>query len=217
MLPDIVLFDAVDIESDKQRNTIQDAFKCKVFDQYGSAESVVFAGECEYGSKHIAMEYGVVEILTKDGEIQSEGEGELIVTSLLNDVMPLIRYRIGDLGKVSWKECECGRHTPVLEELYGKVGAVIVSEDKTVPTAAIAIAFEYLTHVKKSQLIQNKPNEVIAKLAVTEGFQNEEKDYMVWELKKMLGDSMNIVVELVDDIQPGKNGKYQMVVQNCYK
>ena len=155
--------------------------------------------------------------MTKEGKIKQEGEGELIVTSFLNDVMPLIRYRIGDLGKISFRECPCGRKTPILEELHGKVGAVIVSEDRTVPTAAIAIAFEYLKNVKKSQLVQNEPNRVIARLVTTPNFSKEEEDFMRWELQKMLGTNMQIDIEKVDHIPPAHNGKYQMVVQNYYK
>ncbi len=201
----------------KQRAIMEKAFNCKVYDQYGSAESVIFAGECEHGKKHIAVEYGFAEILKDDGNITSEGEGELIVTSLFNDAMPLIRYRIGDLGKISHKPCPCGRHTPILEELSGKAGAVIVSKGKRVSTAAIAFAFEYLENVNKVQIIQNEPEKVHVKLVAKQGFSKEKQDFMEWELRKMLSPELEIDVELVDDIPAAENGKYQMVVQNYYK
>ena len=78
------------------------------------------------------------------------------------------------------------------------------------------IAFEYLKNVKKSQLIQNEPNRVIARLVTTPAFTKEEEDFMCWELKKMLGENMNIDVEKVEHIPPAHNGKYQLVVQNYY-
>lgn len=202
--------------SSEQRKRMEKAFGCRVFDQYGSAESVVFAGECEYGYKHISMEYGIIEVLKADGSLAREGEGELIVTTLLNDVMPLIRYKIGDLGKVSYRKCSCGRESPILEELYGKVGAVIVSDGRRIPTAAIAIAFEYLEHIKRAQIIQNEPEKAIVNLAIKPGFKKEEEEFMLWELRKMLGNKIDIEVRHVADIPPGKNGKYQMVVQNHY-
>ncbi len=203
--------------TNKQRAIMEKAFGCKVYDQYGSAESVIFAGDCEYGKKHIAVEYGVAEVLKKDGSIASEGEGELIVTSLFNDVMPLIRYRIGDLGKISQKPCPCGRNTPILEELSGKVGAVIVSKGKSVSTAALAFAFEYLEDVNKVQVIQNEPEKILVRLVAKQGFTQEKQEFMEWELRKMLSPELEIDVELVDDIPPSDNGKYQMVVQNYYK
>lgn len=200
----------------EQRKTMERAFGCLVFDQYGSAESVVFAAECEQGTMHVAPEYGIIEVLTDSGEIKSEGEGEFIVTTLLNDVMPLIRYRIGDLGKISLRNCPCGRQTRIIEELHGKSGAVIVSEDRKVPAAAIAIAFEYLENIRKAQIVQNEPERAVVKLVTTDRFTQKNEHFMVWELRKMLGDKLTIDVEYVKDIPPSENGKYQMVVQNYY-
>ncbi|PVY78305.1 phenylacetate-CoA ligase [Tamilnaduibacter salinus] len=200
----------------EQRKTMENAFDCGVFDQYGSAESVVFAGECEHGTMHIAPEYGVVEVLTKSGEIKSEGEGEFIVTTLLNHVMPLIRYRIGDLGKLGYKSCPCGRETAVIEELHGKVGATIVTEGRRVSAAAIAIAFEYIENIKKAQIVQNEPEKAIVKLVTKRDFTASDEDFMLWELQKMLGEKIQISVEYVKDIPPSENGKYNMVVQNFY-
>lgn len=201
----------------EQRSLMEKAFNCRVFDQYGSAESVIFASECEFGVKHVSPEYGVLEVLNTSGEIKSEGEGEFIVTTLLNDAMPLIRYKIGDLGKIRLANCKCGRETPIIESLHGKSGAVIVSEGKRVPTAALAIAFEYIEEIKNAQIIQNDANKIIVKLSVKPGFAKEQEDFMRWELQKMLGNNLTIEVQYVDEIPPSPNGKYQMVVQNYYK
>lgn len=201
----------------RQREVIEKAFKSKVFDQYGSAESVVFASECQHRTMHIEPEYGVLEILTESGDITPTGKGELIATTLLNDAMPLIRYRIGDLGTVTEDSCACGRETYVLKELHGKIGAVIVNEGRQVPTAAIAIAFEYLEGIKNAQIIQNQPSAVTVKLVKKPDFNPKSEEFMIWELRKMLGESLKIDVEYVSDIPPELNGKYKMVVQNVYQ
>lgn len=200
----------------QQRKIMEEAFGCKVFDQYGSAESVVFASECEHGSMHIEPEYGVLEVLTASGDIMREGTGELVATTLLNDAMPLVRYRIGDLGKITTADCPCGRSSKILEELHGKVGAVIINEGRQAPTAAIAIAFEYLEGVKNAQIIQDEPGKVTVKLVRRENFNPKSEEFMVWELKKMLGESLSISVDYVTEIPPEKNGKYKMVVQSYY-
>ncbi|WP_404362251.1 hypothetical protein [Marinobacter sp.] len=201
----------------KQREIIEEAFGCKVFDQYGSAESVVFASECEHGNMHIEPEYGVLEVLTNEGKIESEGSGELIATSLLNEAMPLIRYRIGDLGEITESNCPCGRASKILTELYGKVGAVIINEGRQAPTAAIAIAFEYLEGIKNAQIIQNEPGKVTVRLVKRTNFDSKSEEFMIWELKKMLGQSLKISIDYVTEIPPEHNGKYCMVVQNYYK
>jgi phenylacetate-CoA ligase len=203
--------------SKHHRKAIENAFKCRVFDQYGSAESVVFASECEHGTMHIEPEYGILEVLTASGEITPTGTGELIATTLLNDAMPLIRYRIGDLGIITEESCLCGRETFVLKELHGKVGAVVINEGRQAPTAAIAIAFEYLEGIKNAQIIQNERGAVIVKLVKKSDFNPKSEEFMTWELRKMLGESLKIKVEYVDDIPPEANGKYKMVVQNFYQ
>ncbi|PHR27537.1 MAG: hypothetical protein COA36_08885 [Desulfotalea sp.] len=203
--------------TNQQRKRIEKAFGCNVFDQYGSAESVVFACDCEHKNKHIAIEYGYVEVLDANGNLKREGEGELVVTTLINKVMPLIRYRIGDMGKISYKKCPCNRNYPILENLYGKVGAFIQANDKRVSTAALSISFEYLKNVEKSQIIQNEPNKIIVKLVVTSSFTEDEETFMLWELRKMLGETLAIEIQKVDNIPPTANGKYQMIIQNYYK
>ncbi|WP_417544106.1 hypothetical protein [Marinobacter sp.] len=203
--------------SKHHRKVIESAFQCRVFDQYGSAESVVFASECAHGTMHIEPEYGILEVLTETGEITPTGKGELIATTLLNDAMPLIRYRIGDLGVITEESCLCGRGTSVLKELHGKVGAVVINEGRQAPTAAIAIAFEYLEGIKNAQIIQNEPNAVIVKLVKKSDFNPKSEEFMIWELRKMLGESLKINVEYVNDIPPEPNGKYKMVVQNVYQ
>ena len=200
----------------EQRKVMENAFNTRVYDQYGSAESVVFASECSHGTMHVAPEFGIVEVLDSEGNISREGSGEFLVTTLLNDVMPLIRYKIGDLGTVTRTSCPCGRHTYVITELSGKAGAVIVSEGRKVPTAALAIAFEYVEPIRRSQIIQNQPDKILVKLAVRDTYNQKDEDFVLWELRKMLGTSIGIDFEYVDDIPPGKNGKYQMVVQNFY-
>jgi phenylacetate-CoA ligase len=200
----------------QQRKIMETAFGCKVFDQYGSAESVVFASECEHGSMHIEPEYGILEVLTNNGDILAEGSGELVATTLLNDAMPLIRYRIGDLGTIMKSSCPCGRASRILRELHGKVGAVIVNGARQASTAAIAIAFEYLEGVKNAQITQNEPGKVNVKLVRRENFNPKSEEFMIWELHKMLGDSLQIIVDYVPEIPPEHNGKYQMVIQNYY-
>jgi len=118
---------------------------------------------------------------------------------------------------VAYESCSCGRETAVMKQLHGKVGAIIANGDKQVPTAAIAIAFEYLEGIKNAQIIQDSADAVRVKLVKRPDFNPESEKFMIWELKKMLGESLKITTEYVEDIPPEPNGKYKMVVQNYYQ
>ena len=99
----------------EQRQAIEEAFGCKVFEIYAQWEYLCFATDCPSGRKHHFFDLGIVNIV-KDGHPCPDGEvGELICTGLHNYSMPLIRYKLGDIGKIAPSDCSCGRRMPILE------------------------------------------------------------------------------------------------------
>ncbi|TXK89622.1 phenylacetate--CoA ligase family protein, partial [Parageobacillus sp. SY1] len=105
------------------RETIERVFQTKVFNRYGSREVGDIACECEHHQGlHVSALTHYVEIIKENGTLAQPGEiGEIVVTSLTNYAMPLIRYRIGDMGKWAKGECDCGRVMPLIEEVNGRV------------------------------------------------------------------------------------------------
>lgn len=89
-------------------------FNCKVFDNYGCSEFGPIAFGCPQGHKHIYESTVLVEIINKGRYLDPE-VGEIIVTSLDNPAMPLIRYCTGDVGKLLHDICSCGRTARMLE------------------------------------------------------------------------------------------------------
>jgi phenylacetate-CoA ligase len=75
---------------------------------------------------HLLYDYQYLEILDPEtGRPVPEGEvGEIVVTCLKRRLMPLIRYRTGDLGRRVGEQCPCGRTTPLFE-LKGRTGDVL--------------------------------------------------------------------------------------------
>ena len=84
-----------------QKEEIEKAFSCNVYDFYGLAERNVFATECEFhDGKHLNFEYGYTEIVNDAGDRLEEGEkGYLVSTSLQNYGMPIIRYKTNDINE----------------------------------------------------------------------------------------------------------------------
>jgi phenylacetate-CoA ligase len=79
-----------------QKENIERAFNCRVYDYYGTAEYVLFAGQEAVGQYRLNPVIGITEVLNDDG--QPASEGRLIATTLTNRAMPLLRYEIGDSG-----------------------------------------------------------------------------------------------------------------------
>lgn len=112
-----------------QRQELERHFGARVVEFYGCTEVGPIAAQCPAGSMHIMADNVRVEIF-KDGELAGPGEfGDIVVTTLSNRAMPLVRCRIGDSGRISPEPCVCGRPYPVLQDLIGRAADVFVTAD----------------------------------------------------------------------------------------
>lgn len=99
------------------RETIEDAFQCKVYDQYGSREVVNIAAECECGNMHVLSDMVYAEFFPENG---SQGNHKIVLTSFTNYIMPFIRYDIEDWACPKSGVCSCGRRFPLMEIRIGR-------------------------------------------------------------------------------------------------
>lgn len=111
--------------SDQQRRRIEDMLGVKAYNSFGMSEmcgpGVAF--ECpEQNGMHIWEDYYIVEIVEPETlEPVPEGEvGELILTTINREAMPLLRYRTRDLTRILPGECPCGRHHKRLDRMKGR-------------------------------------------------------------------------------------------------
>ena len=110
-----------------QRQEIEEGLGARVIETYGCNETGTVGYECPAGSLHVFAEHVEVEIL-RDGEPVEPGEtGDIILTCTTNRVMPLVRYRVGDRGRLSPEPCRCGRPHPVLAGIEGRIGDILLT------------------------------------------------------------------------------------------
>ena len=185
------------------RRSIESAFNTAVYDQYGGEEFGRVAQQCEArGGYHINTESVLVEII-RDGQPAAEGEsGEIIITSLVNRAMPLIRYRMGDLGRFGGGGCGCGRQMPMLSAIGGRLNDVIVTP------AGSRILPEYLYHmmnlidgVAGFQVVQEAASSLAVSIMADEGFDALKADAVLDEMRQHIADC-EIRLEMVDSIEP---------------
>ncbi len=117
--------------SEEQRKRIERMLGVKAYNSFGMSEmcgpGVAF--ECkEQNGLHIWEDYVIVEIINPDTlEPVAEGEvGELVLTTLCREAMPLIRYRTRDLTRILSGECECGRTHKRLDRFKGRSDDMII-------------------------------------------------------------------------------------------
>jgi phenylacetate-CoA ligase len=194
-----------------QREIIEEAFQCRVSDQYGCAEMCIFAGQCGEGHYHYRPDYSLVETVKENGEIADSGEmGEIVCTGFINEVMPLIRYRIGDIGIISKEICSCGLNTPHFEKLIGRTDDFILTPDGRHVGRLSPVLKGF--PVKEAQYIQRSTDLVIVRLVQDGGFTPKTERDLIKEIQKRLGYAMGIEFEFVDHISRGPGGKLKTVI-----
>lgn len=115
----------------------------KVYNEYGCGEVGSIAHECEAGRMHVMSDNLALECLPAEG--MPDGLGDLVVTDLYNYAMPIIRYRLGDLGELSSEPCDCGKPYPVLKRIVGRAYDTLVgSSGKKYHPESVLYVFEDL-------------------------------------------------------------------------
>jgi phenylacetate-CoA ligase len=112
------------------RTRIEDSTGIKAYDIYGTSElSGPLFTECmEQNGIHIWGDLAYVEVIDKDtGERLGPGEkGELVITMLQKEALPMIRYRIGDITSYTDDGCRCGRNHARISRITGRVDDMMI-------------------------------------------------------------------------------------------
>jgi phenylacetate-CoA ligase len=197
-----------------QRAAIEKVFGCQVADYYGSAECVAFAGQCEAGSYHFNPHLSIVEIVDGQGRPVGPGEsGALVATTLTNDVMPLIRYRIGDDATRSASRCPCGSPWPSASAILGRQDDVIITPDGR-PIGRIDHIFKGMTGIRECQVIQETATAVRLDVVPGTGFDAAQRALLVRHLRERIGQEFEIDIRLVREIPRTARGKFRGVISH---
>jgi phenylacetate-CoA ligase len=200
-----------------QREAIESAFQCGVFDFYAAAERVIFAGECEaHSGKHVAEDYGFVEVVDADGNPVPDGEaGFLVGTSLHNTAMPMIRYRTDDVSRVLREACACGRRFRRIASVATKATDVIITpEGRMVAPPSIAQPLRPIPGIRNTQFIQDRVDHLLVKLVTTRPLSESHERMLLRGLQERVGPAMTIDLQYVDAIPREPTGKYRFVISH---
>lgn len=194
---------------DFQRKKIEHAFGCPAVNEYGARDGGIIAYECPQGHMHQSAENALIEIvdMTTYQPVEPGQTGLILVTDLNNFVMPRLRYALGDVGALAPEPCPCGIGLPVLAKIQGR-------EDDTFVTANGSLVHGHfvnhiarnLTGIHQFQLIQHSPTSATLKIVQKPNFSQEELDFFLAEIRKMLG-PIEVKVAMVDSIPTSSSGK----------
>jgi phenylacetate-CoA ligase len=195
------------------RHDVEQMFLCKSFDHYGQCEGVCMAMECRWGRMHLIPGVGIVEITRDDGTRCAPGEaGEIVATGLLNDAMPLIRYRLGDYA--AWaadQHCPCGNANAIIESLEGRVDDYLVSMDGR-RIGRLSTAMKRSPSIHSAQIVQDAPGHAFLLVRPSNGYRPADAEAVRDDILERVGRFEFDVVE-VSDIPRTPQGKTALVVR----
>ncbi len=196
-----------------QRSFIREVLHCPVRERYGSREFLAIAAECDSGSLHVTSDVNWIEIVDDNGNPVAPGElGRIAVTCLHSYAFPLVRYAIGDLGVMSSERCSCGSPHPVLQEVSGRSGNLLLLPDGTRMTGlAVAHRMRMLDRVGQVQIRQTSPDTLSVLVARTPDSREEDVQQLLGILADLTKGLVSIGCKYVDEIPRSPSGKYELV------
>ena len=209
-----------EILTPERRRLIERYFDAPVINRYGQREFKFWCAQncAEQPERfHINTELVVSEVLREDGMPAAEGEvGRLVLTNLHNYVMPFIRYDTGDLTVAGHADCACGRGFPLIERVEGREAECIKdsSGELVSPMSLSRYLFasgDCAVAVRHYQLVQESKNRVRLLIVPADGFNEGAREHLLYRLTELLGKSVAIVVETVEEIRPEKSGKRPLI------
>jgi len=198
---------------DWEREIVREVFECREFAFYGQTEHVVIAAECEYSScYHCIPQYGITEI--------DPDTYEIIGTGFLNYANPFIRYRTTDIASMPISSrCEkCGRnYFPVFAKVEGRLEDFIITPEGTlIAPAIITHPFKDLKTVKDTQIVQKDLDLVVVRAVPWAGKDSQalqaELRQLCQDLQIILGKSVQVKWEIVEEIERTTSGKFKWIV-----
>lgn len=204
---------------DPERQVIERAFGCRVTNRYGCEEVSLIACECEqHHGLHLNMDHVVVEFLRDDGTPALPGEdANIVVTELINRGMPLIRYRVGDMGVLSDRTCACGRGLPLMERVTGRRADFLKRRDGSL-VAGVSLVERTLTAIagiEQMQLVQDSLESLEVRIVSDGSFDEMAERALLGEMQAVFGEGTRIRLSQVAALDQTPSGKYRFSICNA--
>jgi phenylacetate-CoA ligase len=193
-----------EIRSEAARRALGEPFGgIAIREQYGTAEVGIIANECDYGGGMHLSDDHVVEIIDPaTGKHVEEGaSGELVISDIWRQAMPIIRYRTGDLTEgLNLESCPCGRTAPRLKRISGRVSDIPRVKGLFVVPRNIQQVLDRYPELGRFQIIIDRParqDELTLKIAHTPPVDEETlRRRLVAEMREAI--RLTAAIELVE-------------------
>lgn len=173
----------------------------QLFATYSSTEMSATFSECEYGcGGHHHPELLIVEIIGEDDKPVPEGEvGEVVITTLGVQGMPLLRFRTGDMACIHTEPCKCGRNTFRISPIVGRKNHMIKYKGTTLYPPAMVDVLNNTSYVENYYITLSTSDAGTDDVAITIGVKNEPGFDVVKDLKDRFRAKIRVAPRIIID------------------
>jgi phenylacetate-coenzyme A ligase PaaK-like adenylate-forming protein len=215
-----LVFTVAETVDDALRQRARHTLGVEIADNYGATEGFI-AWQCPQGSYHINAEHVLVELVDETGRQVAPGEmGRVVITTLENFLMPLVRYDLSDYAIAAAGTCRCGRTLPLLGGIVGRKRAMFRRADGRIYFPYVLTdALRLTPAIKQYQLVQVAAEAFrvlyVADAALDSAIQSRIRE----EFQTILGTPVTIAFDRVAEFARTPSGKFlqaisELAIQN---
>lgn len=188
------------------RTMIEQKYGIATRDVYGTADVGLLAYECEQKSgMHIAEDV-ILEIVNPEtGKVVNSGEvGEVVVTPI-DEIYPLIRFGTGDISSIIIDPCPCGRTSPRLTRILGRVGDAVRARGMFIHPKQLELALSSFPEISRYQLAVTRPKyrDVLTLNAELKGEEGIDREKLMERLSKAVNEAVRVKLDQVEFVAKG--------------
>lgn len=198
--------------TDEVKTEIESSFKCPVYNQYGSREVGGIACQCKHQQGlHAFPWWNHLEVVDQEDQPLQEGEGRVVVTTLENFSMPLIRFEIGDVAVAGGPACPCGKESFQLSQVMGRTLGYFKKPDGSLRHSHFLVqALFFRTWIKRFQIVQDALDHVLIRVERAPGVDmpQAELEDIVRKTKVLMGQRCQVEFAFEKEIKRSASGKF---------
>jgi phenylacetate-CoA ligase len=184
---------------------LQEIWNARVFSTYASSETVTTFCECTaQAGGHLLPELAIVEIVSEDGHVLSAGKvGEVVITPMAVEGMPLIRYRTGDISFLIDKPCTCGRFSPRLGPILGRKKQLMKVKGTSLYPQSVYAALDEIDNVLDYCVVVSREADLSDKLTIHVAMKDHSvtREWLEEQLAARLRVKPTVVIEEQKEIR----------------
>lgn len=204
----------------QQRDFISSVFNCPVYDEYSTEELTLVGYQCKNKNYHIQEDGAYIEILDSDSDkiLQKNEIGEIVGTCLVNNTMPFIRYRNGDLGSIAKIACSCGNNGRILNNIEGRKNAAFKLQNGIEISSGrlldwtYSLILNFRIPISQFQVVQKTINNIEVTIVPKKSYKQKIHDDIIIEsFKRDFGNFLEITISKVEKIKKTPAGKHMPI------